>query len=215
MPQADTTSGSPTTSSTTKRKLPKQRANESRMIDAAVTLLEEHPVSEVTNAAVASVSRTQPSYVTRYFGSRDEFLLAVAEELARRIADRNLGLRVLLASPEGNSRFTGIFAIPEVESWFKLWRYLVGTDLLDRSPRQGDGPLLTAGIDNLQAQLGFPPEEARTWALVTLISVLGFRVSGGVLGITPEESGAVADKVIDALLRDAEHYRNDSPAPEA
>ena len=208
MQQDDTLSGS----AAARRKLPKQRANEARMIDAAITLLWGHTVSEVTNVAVAAVSRTQPSYVTRYFGSRDEFLLAAAEELARRIATRNLGLSVLLGSPESNARFTGIFAIPEVESWFKLWRYLVGTDLLERSPRQGDGPLLTAGIDNLQRQLGLPPEEARTWALVTLISVLGYRVSGGVLGITPEEAGAVADKVIGALLQDAEAYRSDSPA---
>jgi len=197
------------------RKLAKQLANEARMVDAAITLLLGHTVAEVTNVAVADASQTQPSYVTRYFGSRDEFLLAVADELAGRIAARNLGLRVLLAPPDGESRFAEIFALPEVESWFKLWRYLVGTDLLERSPRQGDGPLLAAGIENLQRQLGFPPEEARTWALVTLISVLGYRVSGGVLGITPEEAAAVADKVIGSLVRDAELHRRVAPTTEA
>jgi AcrR family transcriptional regulator len=206
MQSDDTTSVAPAT----KRKLPKQLANETRMIDAAITLLGDHTVAEVTNVAVASTSQTQPSYVTRYFGSRDEFLLAVAEELARRIAARNLGLRVLLAAPEVTAGFTGIFAVPEVESWFRLWRYLVGTDLLERSPRHGDGPLLTAGIANLERQLGFPPEEARIWALVTLVSVLGYRVSGGVLGITADEAGAVADKIIGALLRDAEAQRDGS-----
>ena len=198
-----------------RRKLPKQVANEARMVDAAITLLQDHTVAEVTNVAVASASQTQPSYVTRYFGSRDEFLLAVAEELAGRIAARNLGIRVLLAEPDGNARFTGIFTLPEVESWFKLWRYLVGTDLLERSPRQGDGPLLAAGIENLQRQLGFPPDQARIWALVTLISVLGYRVSGGVLGITAEEAGAVADKVIGSLLRDAAIHRGATPSPES
>jgi AcrR family transcriptional regulator len=198
-----------------RRKLPKQQANEARMIDAAITLLQDHTVTQVTNVAVASVSQTQPSYVTRYFGSRDEFLLAVAGELAGRIAARNLGLRVLLAGPDGTARFAGIFALPEVECWFKLWRYLVGTDLLDRSPRQDDGPLLAAGIENLERQLGFPPEEARTWALVTLISVLGYRVSGGVLGITEADAGAVAEKVIGSLLRDAEAHRRATPPPGA
>ena len=198
-----------------RRKLPKQLANESSMVDAAITLLQDHTVAEVTNVAVASASQTQPSYVTRYFGSRDEFLLAVAEELAQRIAARNLGLRVLLEAPDGRARFADIFALPEVESWFKLWRYLVGTELLDRSPRLGDGPLLAAGIENLQRQFGFPPEEARTWALVTLISVLGYRVSGGVLGITADEAAAVADKVIGSLLRDAERHRGGTAPPQA
>jgi len=211
MPSDDTASESPGV----RRKLPKQLANEARMVDAAVTLLRDHPVAEVTNVAVAAVSQTQPSYVTRYFGSRDEFLLVVAEELAARIAARNLGLRVLLAAPDDGARFAGIFAVPEVESWFKLWRYLVGTALLDRSSRQGDGPLLAAGIENLQRQLGFPPEEARTWALVTLISVLGYRVSGGVLGITAEDAAAVADKVISSLLHDAEAHRGAAPPPDS
>jgi AcrR family transcriptional regulator len=197
----------------TKRKLPRQLANETRMVDAAITLLGEHTVAEVTNVAVASASQTQPSYVTRYFGSRDEFLLAVAEELASRIAARNLGLQVLLAAPDSTTRITGIFTVPEVESWFKLWRYLVGTDLLERSTRLGDGPLLTAGIENLQRELGFPPEEARSWALVTLILVFGYRVSGGVLGITTEEAAVGADKIIGALLRDAEAHRDGTSAP--
>ena len=177
------------------------------MVDAAIALLQDHTVAEVTNLAVAAASQTQASYVSRYFGSRDEFLLAVAEELAARIAARNLGLQALLAPPDGNARFAGIFALPEVECWFKLWRYLVGTDLLERSPRKTDGPLLAAGIENLQRQLGFPPEEARIWALVTLISVLGYRVFGGVLRITTEEAGAVAERIVGSLLRDAEVQR--------
>jgi len=194
-----------------KRKLPKQQANEARMIDAAIVLLADHPVAEITNVAVAAESGTQPSYITRYFGSRDEFLLAVAEELAHRIAERNLGLRVLLTPPERSARFTGIFAIPEVDAWFRLWRYLVGTDLLDRAPRQEDGPLLSAGIENLQRQLGFPPGEARTWAMITLVTMLGYRVFGGVIGITPEEGGALADKIVAALLLDAERQAGGAP----
>ena len=112
--QSDSTASS---TSGPKRKLPKQRANETRMVDAAIALLQDHTVAEVTNVAVADASQTQPSYVTRYFGSRDEFLLVVAEELAGRIAARNFGLRVLLSAPDGNTRFAGIFAVPEVESW--------------------------------------------------------------------------------------------------
>ena len=185
------------------------------MVDAAITLLQDHTVAEVTNVAVASVSQTQPSYVTRYFGSRDEFLLAVAEELAGRIAARNLGLRVLLAGagrqcpvrrhlrPPRGGELVQALAVPRRHRSPR------------RSPRQGDGPLLAAGIENLQRQLGFPPEEARTWALVTLISVLGYRVSGGVLGITAEEASAVADKVIGSLLRDAEAHRGTTPPPGA
>ena len=50
---------------------------------------------------------------------------------------------------------------------------------------------------------------------MTLIAVLGYRVSGGVLGITAEEASAVADKVIGSLLRDAESHRLAEPPPEA
>ena len=75
--------------------------------------------------------------------------------------------------------------------------------------------MLATGIENLQRQLGFPPEEARIWALVTLITVLGYRVSGGVLGISAEEAAAVADKVIGSLLRDAEAHRGAASSAEA
>jgi AcrR family transcriptional regulator len=200
-------------SESTRRKLPIQLANEARMIDAAITLLHDHSVGGVTNVAVAEASHTQPSYVTRYFGNRDRFLLAVAEELSARIATFNLGLAVLAAAPDGNTRITSVFAIPDVDSWFKLWRYLAGRDVAFAVSKMGEGPLLVAGVENLERNFGFPPGEARVWALISMTAVLGYRIFGDLLGVTPEDAVAIADKIIGALLRASEELREESKPP--
>jgi AcrR family transcriptional regulator len=183
-----------------KRKLPIQVANEAKMIDGAIRLLVRHGVDEITNVAVAVESQTQPSYVTRYFGSRDRFLMAVADELSSRVASMDLGLGILAGLSSGNAGISPIFAVPEVESWFKLWRYLAVRDLSFAGSRMGDGPILTAGMRNLEENLGLDPRDARTWALLSLVTILGFRVFGDALGATDEDTSLAATTLASALL---------------
>jgi AcrR family transcriptional regulator len=187
-----------------RRKLPKQQANESRMITAAIDLLADHAVDEVTNVAVAAASATQPSYVTRYFGSRDLFLLAVADELTRRIAGRGLGMGLLYPAPARQTSIAELLVEPEVAAWFKLWRYLVGRDLPPRGPEYERGRLLTAGAANLGRELGLPPEQARSWSTISLLTFVGYRLLSDILGISPEEAGILGDTVARGILRDAE-----------
>jgi|GEM_PF-1047886 len=200
---ATTDTASPDTtgkSGATKRKLPIQQANEAKMIDGAIRLLVDHGVDEITNVAIAVESQTQPSYVTRYFGSRDRFLMAVADELSARVASMELGLGVLAGLSSGRAGISPIFAVPEVESWFKLWRYLAVRDLPFAGSRMGNGPILAAGIRNLEENLGLDDREARTWALLGLVTILGFRVFGDALGATEEDTSLAATKLATALL---------------
>ena len=151
--------------------------------------------------AVAVESQTQPSYVTRYFGSRDRFLMAVADELSSRVASMDLGLGILAGLSSGNAGISPIFAVPEVESWFKLWRYLAVRDLSFAGSRMGDGPILTAGMRNLEENLGLDPRDARTWALLSLVTILGFRVFGDALGATDEDTSLAATTLASAPAR--------------
>ncbi len=183
-----------------KRKLPIQLANEAKMIDGAIRLLVGHGVDEITNVAVAVESQTQPSYVTRYFGSRDRFLMAVADELSSRVASMDLGLGVLAGLSSGKAGISPIFAVPEVESWFKLWRYLAVRDLPFAGSRMGNGPILTAAMRNLEENLGLESRDARTWALLSLVTILGFRVFGDALGATEEDTTLAATTLASALL---------------
>ena len=197
-----------------RRKLPKQQANEARMIAAAIDLLAEHTVDDVTNTAVAEASGTQPSYVTRYFGTRDLFLLAVADELTGRIAGRGLGMGVLYASPTRQSGIADVLLEPEVAAWFKLWRYLVGRDLPPRGPEYEKGRLLTAGAANLVRELGLAPDRARSWATIALLSFVGYRLLDDILGISPEDAGVMGDTIVRGILRDAEEAPHaGSPQP--
>ncbi len=183
-----------------RRKLPIQLANEAKMIDGAIQLLADHGVDEITNVAVAVESQTQPSYITRYFGSRDRFLMAVADELSSRVAAMDLGLGVLADLPSGNVDINSIFAVPEVESWFKLWRYLATRDLPFAASRMGDGPIVAAAVRNVQQNLGFTTRDARTWAMLGLVTILGFRVFGDVLGASAEDATSAATALATALL---------------
>ncbi len=184
-----------------KRKLPIQLANETKMIDAAIRLLDDHGVDEITNVAVAVESRTQPSYVTRYFGSRDRFLVAVADELSTRVAAMDLGLGVLADITSGNAGISSIFQVHEVESWFKLWRYLAPRDLPFVGSKMGTGPIVTTGIRNLEQNLGLSHREARIWALLSLAAILGFRVFGDALGTTEEDASLATATLAAALLQ--------------
>jgi len=91
-----------------RRRVPQLEAK-SAMVNAAIDILHERSIGAVTYREIAAHTGFNQSYVARYFGSLDELLVAVADELGRRwqlqwqgddlaaaTADTDIRLRVLL-----------------------------------------------------------------------------------------------------------------------
>jgi len=55
------------------------------ILDAAIELLRDQPVSQVSSREIAAETGLNHSYITRYFGSGHEMLFAVTEELRSRL----------------------------------------------------------------------------------------------------------------------------------
>jgi AcrR family transcriptional regulator len=91
-----------------RRRVPQSEAKP-EMVDAAIDILRERSMTAVTYREIATRTGFNQSYVARYFGSLDDLLVNVADELGRRwqlqrteadlanaIADPDIRLRVTL-----------------------------------------------------------------------------------------------------------------------
>ena len=77
------------------------------ILDTAIALLRERPVSEVSSREIAHESGLNHSYIARYFGSNHEMLFSVVEIMTERIKKyRETGdIAGLVKDPDANLRF--------------------------------------------------------------------------------------------------------------
>jgi AcrR family transcriptional regulator len=187
-----------------RRKLPKQILNETKMVNAAIDLLRDRSVDEVTSRLIADYSGTTVSYLTRYWGGRDEFLVDVAIELGRRInvLVRAEQLQIDLDNvADGLERF---LAMADVQVWFKLHRYLAGRDQLRALEPDRPSALLVSFQEGVADLFGLDAEESMSWAVLLLTLLMGNQAFGPLLGSTEAQFRSALDHLADALkLRSA------------
>ena len=77
------------------------------ILDTAIAMLRERPVSEVSSREIAHESGLNHSYIARYFGSNHEMLFCVVEIMTERIKKyRETGdIAGLVKDPDANLRF--------------------------------------------------------------------------------------------------------------
>jgi AcrR family transcriptional regulator len=185
-----------------KRRLPIQVANEARMVEATINLLQDHQVSEITSRMIAQASGTATNYISRYFGGRDGLFVAVATQLSRRISE-------LVRSEESIIEFGGpgnyvaqIMAIPEVATWFKVYRYLSSRNLPDIRPH-GKPAVVAAVEDAISLIFGLEGEYVPICANVFITYIMGNAAFGEFLGTTDaqaEESLAAMATIVTLLV---------------
>ena len=174
-----------------KRRLPIQIANEKRMIKATIDLLAEYPVDEITSRMIAETSGTATNYISRYFGGKDGLLVAVAGELGRRISDLVRSERSVLDPEQEGNFITNIMSIPEINLWFKLYRYLTGRDLEHLFPDQGKPDLVASVEDAISLIFGLEGEYVPLCANVFITYIMGNAAFGRFLGTTDDDAEAV------------------------
>ena len=172
-----------------KRRLPIQVANEAKMIAATIDLLADHQVDQVTSRMIAERSGTATNYISRYFGGRDGLLLAVANELGKRISVRIRSEESLLEIDRPGNFVARIIAVPEVAMWFKLQRYLSSRELPDVRPH-GKPALVEAVEDAIALLFGLEGEYVPVCANIFLTYMMGNAAFGAFLGTTDEDAEA-------------------------
>jgi AcrR family transcriptional regulator len=170
-----------------KRRLPIQVANETKMIKATIELLEKHRVGEITSRMIAERSGTATNYITRYFHGRDGLLLAVASELSRRISILVRSEESIIEIDRPGNYVTRILSIPEVDMWFKVYRYLSGRNLTDVG-RDGKPPLVTALEEAISLIFGVEGDYVPICANIFITYILGYGAFGPFIGATDDEA---------------------------
>jgi AcrR family transcriptional regulator len=170
-----------------KRRLPIQVANEARMIEATIELLQKHPIDEITSRMIAQTSGTATNYISRYFGGRDGLFLAVANQLSLRIGALVRSEESIIEIDRPGNYVTRIMAVPEVSMWFKVYRYLSSRELPDSRPH-GKPALLAAVEDAITLIFGLQGEYVAICANVFITYIMGYAAFGSFLGTTDEDA---------------------------
>ena len=181
------------------------------MIKATIDLLQDHQVDQITSRMIAETSGTATNYISRYFGGRDGLLLAVAGELGHRISDLVRSEESVLEIDRPGNYVTRIMSIPEVEMWFKVYRYLSGRNLPEIRPH--GKPALVASVEEaISLIFGIEGEYVPVLANIFLTYILGNAGFGTFLGTTNDEAerSLEAMATIAGLL--AEHSRTTASA---
>ncbi len=183
-----------------KRRLPIQIANEERMIKATIDLLGTHPVDDITSRMIAEASGTATNYISRYFGGKDGLLVAVAGELGQRISDLVRSERSVLDPEQEGNFITNIMAIPEINLWFKLYRYLTGRDLEHLFPHHGKPDLVASVEEAISLIFGLEGEYVPLCANIFITYIMGNAAFGKFLGTTNEDAEAVLAAMADVVM---------------
>ena len=181
------------------------------MVEATIDLLGDHQVDEITSRMIAEASGTATNYISRYFGGRDGLLLAVATELSLRISDLVRSEESILGIDRPGSYVARIMGIPEVEMWFKVYRYLSGRGLPDTRPRTK--PALVASVeDAIQLIFGLEGEYLPICANIFLTYIMGNAAFGPFLGTTDDEAEQVLGAMSTIVTLLVEHARGQASA---
>jgi AcrR family transcriptional regulator len=170
-----------------KRRLPIQVANEAKMIRATIELLEVHQLDDITSRMIADRSGTATNYITRYFNGRDGLFLAVASELSKRISVLVRSEKSIIEIDRPGNYVTRILGIPEVDMWFKVYRYLSSRNLPDVGSREKP-PLVTALEEGVSLIFGLQGEYVAICANIFVTYIMGYAAFGAFLGATDDEA---------------------------
>jgi AcrR family transcriptional regulator len=194
-----------------KRRLPIQVANEAKMVKATIELLESHQPDEITSRMIAERSGTATNYIARYFDGRDGLFLAVASELSKRISGLVRAEKSIIEIERPGNYVTRILAIPEVDLWFKVYRYLSSRHLpdpgfLDKSP------LVTAVEEGITLMFGLEGESVPIFANIFITYIMGYASFGAFLGATDDEAETALETMATFVRLRVEQSRSASSA---
>ena len=178
--QKKATTGSGTGS---KRRSPISRAEgETRLVEAAATLLKSRPFSEIGVRDIAAIADVNHGFVHTWFGSKNDLFIEVLRRTNERISGE-------IAAAPADGLAVNPFS-PDVDLMVRLslWLFLEGAD-----PRAAFGglPVVSTLTDRYVRQMGMDPHVARNAAMIAVSLVIATSSFAPILGM--EERSELTD----------------------
>ena len=163
---------------TTHQRIPRDEGTE-LLIDAAMEIARAVPVSRVTVRDIAARAGLQTMHVKRYFGGRNELLVAVSNRLMTRIVDA-------LADRPVDTVFAYLQDNRDVELRLRIISHLQDEGV-PPDAFAGDHEVYLRIAERISAVNGVGTRTARAYAHVIQLVLQGNRLMGDVNGLTPRE----------------------------
>lgn len=149
------------------------------LIEATLLLARTTPIAKIGVRDIASQAGLQTMHVKRYFGSRNELLLAVSNRLMERIV-----------APLVDAPLTKVFPHlqqnPDVALRLRLVSHLIDEGV-DPSEFANDQSIYIGIADRIATVNNVSKKTARTYAFIIQLVLQGSSLMGDVDGLTPRQ----------------------------
>lgn len=167
----------------------RRSAEESRqlLIDTCIELLLRNPIQDVTNRLLEERTGLNRSYVTRYFGTRNRMLIAVVQELEKRLAAE------IASSMAGAGELDAASLVDRPESVvaIQITMWLLSHGVAAEEFINGEPLILKVIADRIEKLFGLGPRAARTFAFQSLLVAAGAASIGPTFGLTDRDSADI------------------------
>lgn len=169
-----------------------------RLIAAVIELGRAGPIAKLTVRDIASAAGLQTMHLKRYFGSRNELLLAVSNRLMRQIVDA-------VAERPLTEIFPILLNNPDVALRLRIVNHLID-DGLDPGIFDSDRSIYMRIADRIAEVNHIDKRTARTYALVIQLVLQGSQIMGDANGLNSRQRKDIFNLLVALApeLKDAE-----------
>ena len=163
------------------------------LLAAAADLARDMPVAKVTVRDIASRAGLQTMHVKRYFGGRNELLLAVSNRLMARIVEA-------LQDKPLDKVFPYLRNNPDVSLRLRIVNHLQ-EEGMPPSSFANDRALYLQIAERIAQVNGVGTKTARTYAMLIQLVLQGDQLMGRVDGITPAQRRDIFDLLVGSAVQ--------------
>lgn len=169
-----------------------------RLIAAVIELGRAGPIAKLTVRDIASAAGLQTMHLKRYFGSRNELLLAVSNRLMRQIVDA-------VAERPLTEIFPILLNNPDVALRLRIVNHLIDEGL-DPGIFDSDRSIYMRIADRIAEVNHIDKRTARTYALVIQLVLQGSQIMGDANGLNARQRKDIFNLLVALApeLKDAE-----------
>ncbi len=169
-----------------------------RLIAAVIELGRAGPIAKLTVRDIASAAGLQTMHLKRYFGSRNELLLAVSNRLMRQIVDA-------VAERPLTEIFPILLNNPDVALRLRIVNHLIDEGL-DPGIFDSDRSIYMRIADRIAEVNHIDKRTARTFALVIQLVLQGSQIMGDANGLNSRQRKDIFNLLVALApeLKDAE-----------
>ena len=159
-----------------------------RLIQAVLDLGRASPIARLTVRDIAAAAGLQTMHLKRYFGSRNELLLAVSNRLMSNIVDA-------VADRPLTEIFPVLLGNPDVALRLRIVSHLLDEGV-DPTSFESDRAIYMRIAERIAEVNRVDVRTARTYALVIQLVLQGSQLMGDVNGLDPKQSKDIFDLLV-------------------